>query len=142
MCYYERLYGSYPTFMIRIDGEFQDENPDCSISKHSEKETEAVSDEVFGTKEAARRLGCSPGQVRKLVHRNLLGHKWNGKNLVFRSEHIEEYWKCGHGKSKTHGGGEPAKRGPRTRKKIEAEKGDKNTGVSRTDLKGRLSAWD
>jgi hypothetical protein len=141
MCYYETLYSSYPTFMIRIDEQFQGEHPDCSASKIAEKEPRAGSDDAFGTKEAARRLGCSPGLVRRLAHRNLIEHKWNGKNLVFRSEHIEEYWKSDHGKSKTHIGGEVAKKGQRTQKRIEEGKGVKNTGVSRTDLKGRLSEW-
>jgi len=35
MCYYETLYSSYPTFMIRIDEEFQGENPGCLTSKNS-----------------------------------------------------------------------------------------------------------
>jgi hypothetical protein len=35
MCYYETLYSSYPTFMIRIDEEFQGENPDYFSSENS-----------------------------------------------------------------------------------------------------------
>jgi excisionase family DNA binding protein len=35
MGYYEELYGSHPSFLIRIDEEFQGENPDCFSSENS-----------------------------------------------------------------------------------------------------------
>ena len=35
VCYYERLYGSYPTFMITLNDEVQGQNPDYLTSKNS-----------------------------------------------------------------------------------------------------------
>src|SRR5208283_4938757 len=99
VCYYETLYSSYPTFMIRLDEEFQGENPNYFTSKNPKKETQASSDEGFGTKEAARRLGCSPGKVRELVHEGKIGHKWIGKNIRFTSEHIDEFLRYEPGKN-------------------------------------------
>jgi excisionase family DNA binding protein len=88
MGYYETLYGSYPTFLIRIDEEVQgSNNGHYSDSNYLEKDTDAA----FDTKEAARRLGCSPGQVRELVHEEKIGHKKIGKNFRFTSEHINEF---------------------------------------------------
>ena len=43
-------------------------------------------------KAAAKILGCSPRQVRKLVHQGKLGHHWLGKNLRFRQEDLEQFW--------------------------------------------------
>ncbi|MGO9116219.1 MAG: helix-turn-helix domain-containing protein [Desulfomonilaceae bacterium] len=138
MGYHETLYNSYPSFIIRIDGEFQGENDNYPISKNLEKETHAGSDAAFGTKEAARRLGCSPGQVRELVHENQIGHKRIGKNIRFTSGQIDEFLRSEPWKSQIAQGGKAKKRG----KRISEKEGVKNTGVSRTDLKGRLSTWD
>jgi excisionase family DNA binding protein len=138
MDYHERLYGSYPTFMIRTDEEFQGRNANWSTSKKVEQEPQAGPNEAFGTKEAARRLGCSPGQVRTLVHEKQIGHKWIGKNIRFRSEHIDEFLRSEPGKNQAAQGGKKKKRGQR----IQENEGIKNTGVSRADLKRRLSEWD
>lgn len=142
MGYYEQLYGSYQTFLIRIDGKFDGKN-NYSACKRPEKERHPVhSDAAFGVVEAARRLGCSPSYLRQLVHQDLIGHKWFGRMLKFRQQDIEDYWKSDHGRSRrSTGGGETPQRGPRTKKPTNT-KGDKNTGVSRADLKGRLSTWD
>ncbi len=48
--------------------------------------------EAFGVEEAAIKLGCSPGQVRKLVNDGKLGHHWLGKNLRFRQQDLEDFW--------------------------------------------------
>ena len=138
VCYYERLYSSYPTFMIRLNDEVQGGNDNHSSFNDPEKETKAGSDEAFGTGEAARRLDCSPGQVRTLVHEGLLGYKQIGKNFRFTSEHINEFLRSEPGKNQVEKGGKAKRRG----KRIQEKKGVKNTGVSRTDLKGRLSTWD
>ena len=134
-CYHERLYSSYPTFMITLNHEVQGRN---DVHCSSEKETQAGSAEAFGTDEAARRLDCSPGKVRELVHEGLIGYKKIGKNFRFTSEHINEFLRSEPEKDQIEKGGKAKKRG----KRIQEKKGVKNTGVSRTDLKRRLSAWD
>lgn len=54
--------------------------------------TSAATAEAFGVKEAASRLGCSPGQVRKLVHDGKLGHHRLGKNIRFLHQDLEDFW--------------------------------------------------
>ncbi|MGO9570508.1 MAG: helix-turn-helix domain-containing protein [Desulfomonilaceae bacterium] len=48
--------------------------------------------ETFGVCEAAEKMGCSPQQVRVLVHESKLKHHWLGKNLRFRQKDLEDFW--------------------------------------------------
>ena len=56
VCYYERLYSSYPTFMIRIDEEFQGENPGCLTSKNSMSKATSSKTPQQGTSKIAELL--------------------------------------------------------------------------------------
>ncbi len=48
--------------------------------------------ETFGVREAADKMGCSPQQVRRLVHEGTLQHHRQGKNLRFRQTDLEQFW--------------------------------------------------
>ncbi len=62
----------------------------CSpVSRLSEAEGVQSS---LNVKAAAKILGCSPSQVRRLVHQGKLGHHWVGKNLRFRQQDLDDFW--------------------------------------------------
>jgi excisionase family DNA binding protein len=65
--------------------------PVNAISSQPKQNVSAASD-PFGVQEAARKLGCAPAFVRTLVREGKLGHRWIGRKLRFRQEHIEQFW--------------------------------------------------
>ena len=54
-----------------------------AISKDQNPKLSQQSD-TFGVRECAKRLGCSPGFVRTLVHERKLSHIWLGKIFDFK----------------------------------------------------------
>jgi len=58
----------------------------------SEPSTSSGIEPSLDAKAAAKILGCSTGQVRKLVNNGKLGHHWIGKNLRFRKGDLEQFW--------------------------------------------------
>jgi len=91
MGYYEELYGSYPTFLIKINEEFQGESPDCFSSKPSEKEHRPRCDTGLDVHQVAEILGCKPGLVYKLVKDGKLRRRRDGRLLRFTRENVDEY---------------------------------------------------
>lgn len=57
-----------------------------------EKETEALSNQLFNTKESASKLKCSVANIYKLISDGKLeGNKPNGKSYVFTHAQIQNY---------------------------------------------------
>jgi excisionase family DNA binding protein len=91
MGYYEQLYGSYPTFLIKINEGFQSENAHCPGSKRSEKKRVPRCDTGLDVHQVAKILGCKPGLVYKLVKDGKLRSRRDGRLLRFTRENVDEY---------------------------------------------------
>ena len=113
MCYYETLYSSYPTFMIRIDEEFQGENPDYfssenSISKVTSSKTpqqgtskiaelpldtvETTLPRLYTEEETAEYLGRKVKRVHEYVRNGKLQCvQLSAKDRKFTEEQIKDF---------------------------------------------------
>ncbi len=127
VCYYERLYSSYPTFMIRIDEVFQGEHPNYFTSKNPEKEHRSRRDTGLDVHEVAEILGCKPGLVYKLIKDGKLRSRRDGRLLRFTRENVDAYIR-----SQEKEGAEQRQHQQRKRKKFEPCQGQhvpNNPGV-------------
>lgn len=70
------------------DGTTKEVTPRGPSAKATDQEAEAP----FGVEEAGRRLGCSPGKVRDLVHKGLLKRHPIGRVWRFRQDDIDDFW--------------------------------------------------
>lgn len=111
MGYYEELYGSYPSFLIRVDGKFDGKNRGTpETSKRSRKEPHLTRETALTVHQAAEILGCRPGLIYKLVRDGKLKAYTVGRLLRFRREDIEAYMSREQGAQEQQNQAQPPKR--------------------------------
>jgi excisionase family DNA binding protein len=108
----------------------------CALSSNAQT---ATIPETFSVSEAAVRLGCSSGQVRKLVQQGKLSHHWLGKNLRFRQKDLDDFWASQTIQRRDTRIGSHIKGGEG--KQVPKQTG-RGTGVDRASLKERMDKWE